>query len=837
MNMPSLKPLALALLLLSSTPVLAEKTWKINLKDADIGALVTEMAEITGRNFVLDPRVKGTVTVVSSKALSAGELYELFQSVLAINGFAAVPSGPVVKILPDANARQSGVRVDGHDGSGVDQLVTRVILLQQASATELLNALRPMMPQSAHLAAVQGVNALVLSDRANNADAMEAIIRELDNGEQDDAIEIIPLRNGKADDLISVIETIEGGGAAAVGGNGKPVGKVRIIADDRSNRLIVRGDKALRERVRALARNLDEAPDMENDSVRVFRLKFANARQVAEVLKGIIAGENDKIGQTTTLQPTQGMSPGAGTTGGVGTTSGLSGTTGSTTGRQGGGTTTIMVGTSSLIADETQNALIVRAKPRQIRQIEAVLGDLDRRRSQVLIQAAIVEVSGDNAQQLGVQWAFGSPQSGVGVVNFSNVGSSLVNLGTAALTGDPTKATLGEGAAIGIGNSRTSANGDRTFYGALVQALNSVTDANLLSTPSIMTLDNQEAKIVVGQNVPFITGSTATVGSGVTNPFTTIQRQDVGITLRVTPSLSEGGTVKLDVEQEVSSVVPAADGIKSSDLITNKRSIKTSILADDGQTIVLGGLVQDDVKKSVSKVPFLGDIPYLGALFRSTSEGRTKRNLLVFLQPTIVRDAGATAALTRRQYDSVRRVDLGVDSEGRLTRLPPNIQDIYQGGVQRGGRSAPKPAAAAEPAAPAAQPAATVAPAPAPAPTPVPVKTAPVVEPQVYSAPLSEPIVATPMPASPSQSPRQSAPGYVPPAVTPSASARPYGDAATYAPAPAMSSPAAPTSDAGTPAPPVTSGATSASGATPPMRMIRTRSGQVYYVRDLPAAP
>lgn len=791
MNMPSLKPLTFALLLLSSTPVLAEKTWKINLKDADIGAFVTEMAEITGRNFVLDPRVKGTVTVVSSKALSAGQLYELFQSVLAINGFAAVPTGPVVKILPDANARQSGV--GSGNGSSAEQLVTRVILLQQANAIELMSALRPMMPQFAHLAAVPGANALVLSDRASSVDAIEAIVHDLDSGDKDDVIEVIPLRNSKADDLISVIETIEGGGAAAVGSNGSPVGKVRIIADDRSNRLVVRGNKALRERVSTLARNLDDAPDMESDSVRVFRLKFANARQVAEVLKGIIAGENDKIGQTTTLQPTQGMSASTSTIGGVGTTGGLSGATGATTGRQGGGTTTIMVGTSSLIADETQNALIVRAKPRQIRQIEAVLDDLDRRRSQVLIQAAIVEVSGDNAQQLGVQWAFGNPQSGVGVVNFSNVGSSLVSLGASIQAKDATKTNLGEGAAIGIGTSRTSANGNLTFYGALVQALNTVTDANLLSTPSIMTLDNQEAKIVVGQNVPFITGSTATAGSGVTNPFTTIQRQDVGITLRVTPSLSEGGTVKLEVEQEVSSVVPTADGIKSSDLITNKRSIKTSILADDGQTIVLGGLVQDDVKKSVSKVPLLGDIPVVGALFRSTSESRTKRNLLVFLQPTIVRDAGAAQALARRQYDSVRRVDLGMDSKGHLTRLPANIQDIYQSGDQRDLRASSPPAVVQSVVPESApQPAAAVVPV---AVVPVRAQPALVIEPQVYSMPVSEPIVAAPMPANPVQ--------------------------ATASPA--SGNPAA------NPMP--------AAGTTPPMRRIRTRSGQIYYVRDLPATP
>ncbi len=742
--MPPLKPLALSLLLLMAPPVWAEKTWKINLKDADISVLVNEMAEITGKNFVVDPRVKGNVSVISSRAMSSAELYELFQSVLSINGFAAVPNGPVIKILPDTNARQAGVRVDAAGIGTGETLVTRVIMLQQASANELLAALRPMMPQFAHMAAVPGANALIISDRANNADAMEAVIRELDSGQPDDAIEIIPLRNGKAEDLISILETMEAGSAAA-GRDGKPAGKVRIVADERTNRLLVRGDKALRDRVRAMVRNLDDAPEQSDEVVKVFRLKYANARQVAEVLRGVLANENDK----TTTSSAAGATTGSSSSG----VTNLSGSADSSPRAQ-PGTTTITVGSSSLIADESQNALIVRAKPRQIRQVESILSELDSRRAQVLIQAAIVEVSGDNAAQLGVQWAYGSPTSGVGVVNFNNAGTSVASLATAAATGNFASAGIGQGALFGIGASSKDSNGDRTFIGALVQALNSVADANLLSTPSIMTLVNQEAKIVVGQNVPFITGSTGTTGSGVTNPFTTIQRQDVGITLKVTPSLSEGGTVRLDVEQEVSSVVPSVDGIRSSDIITNKRSIKTSILADDGQTIVLGGLVQDDVKKSTSKVPFLGDLPGVGVLFRATSESRVKRNLLVFLQPTILRDAASAAALTQKQYASVRRVDLGLDQEGRLTRLPSNIQDIYQGGTQREIRRA-APAAAPAPVAPVAPAPVTKrepAPAAVPAASPQPVRV--LVEdrgPSVYAAENSSAIKAEPLPMTPAQ--------------------------------------------------------------------------------------
>ncbi|MDP1541422.1 MAG: type II secretion system secretin GspD [Moraxellaceae bacterium] len=813
MKMPILKPLALSLILIA-TPVLANQTWKINLKDADISALVSEMAEITGKNFVVDPRVKGTVTVVSSKALNARELYELFQSVLSINGFAAVPSGPVVKIMPDANARQSGVRVDLGGVSAGEQLVTRVVVLEQANANELLAALRPMMPQFAHMAAVPGANALVISDRANNADAMEAIIRELDSGQLDDAIEIMPVVNSKAADLLTVLESVETGAAAAKAA--PTTGRVRIVVDERSNRLIVRGDRALRDRVRALVRSLDEAPEVSMDTVRVFRLQFANARQVAEVLRGVLStGEQRSNTSTTTNVATN-----------------AEGSTG--TGRSGGGATTITVGSASLIADESQNALIVRATSSQIRQVETVLKELDVRRAQVLIQAAIVEVSGDNAAQLGVQWAAGDPSRGVGIINFNNAGASIANLAIAATTDRFDQAGIGNGAAIGLGTSRTDSDGNRTFYGALIQALNSVTDANLLSTPSIMTLDNQEAKIVVGQNVPFITGSTATGGSGVTNPFTTIERQDVGITLKVTPTLSGGGTILLEVEQEVSSVVPSAEGVNSADLITNKRSIKTTILADDGQTIVLGGLVQDDVTKSVSKVPFLGDIPGLGVLFRSTSDSRIKRNLLVFLQPTVIRDTQSANALTQRQYGSIRRVDLGIDSRGRLTRLPENIQEIYQGGRQRDVEPSPAPTTRVVPQSRSTEP--TIPPDTirlAPSQTQTQMQPRPDLDsPTVFAAELpQQPIQATPMPASPAQQPQvqqqEAAPRYMPPMVQPSNTAQPFtptqterSDAA-FAPMPMTQQPA--------PAP-------AAQPQPVRQREIRTSSGSVYYVPD-DAAP
>ncbi|MCC6199722.1 MAG: type II secretion system secretin GspD [Moraxellaceae bacterium] len=638
-----LKPLAtISLLLALCVPAHAAKTWKVNLKDADISALVTEVAEITGKNFVVDPRVKGSITVISSKAMTAPEVYELFLSVLGVNGFAAVQSGSTVKLVPDVNAKQFAVRVDQKGTARGEELVTRVIMLDNTSAVELVPVLRPMMPQFAHLAAVQGANALVISDRANNIEVLTSIIRQLDVTDGDE-VEVILLKETRVDDMLTMLESLTSvGGVAAK--DSKTISRVRVVADTRGNRLLLKGDAGSRKSLRELITTLDvSSSDRLGGGVQVFRLKHAVAKQVAEVLKGLVSGE--------TGRPADGKAA----------------------------TTAVSAGGVSVIADESLNALVVKADPGLMKEVASVIDQLDQRRSQVLIQAAIVEVSGDNAAQLGVQWAGGDPSKGVGLINFSTAGSSIANLAIAAGAKNPALANISNGATIGLGKEEINSNGDKTFYGAIIQALATVSNANLLSTPSIMTLDNQEAKIVVGQNVPFITGSTSTTSSGTTNPFTTIERQDVGITLKVIPHIGEGGTVRLEVEQEVSAVVPSAEGINSADLITNKRSIKTTILADDAQTIVLGGLIQDDVKKTVSKVPLLGDIPLIGHLFRATSNSKTKRNLLVFLRPTLLKDSASAAALSQRHYDSIRTLQFNVSKSGKVSRLPENIDAVYQG--------------------------------------------------------------------------------------------------------------------------------------------------------------
>ncbi|MBH1970956.1 type II secretion system protein GspD [Moraxellaceae bacterium AER2_44_116] len=635
--------LTLSLLLALSAPATA-KTWKVNLKEAEISALVAEVAEITGKNFIVDPRVKGNITVISSKPLSANAVYELFLGVLSVNGFAAVPSGDAIKLVPDVNAKQNAVPFDLRGKGKGEALVTRVLMLENTNANELVPVIRPLLPQFAHLAAINGSNALVISDHANNITEIENLIKSLDTGEGDE-LEVINLKEVRVDDVLTMLDTL-----TSTSANKDMRGaRVRLVADSRGNRLLVKGDIKARKRIREVVAQLDKPAADRLSGVRVIRLQHASAKQIAEVLKNLVS--NDASKSSSSSSPS-------------------------------GTTAAVTAGGVSFIADESQNALVMKADPALMRELEAVVQQLDQRRSQVLIQAAIVEVSGDNADQLGVQWAAGDPSKGVGLINFGNAGTSIATLATAAAQNKPELVSGLNGASFGFGKTETKSNGDRTFYGALIQALSTLSNANLLSTPSIMTIDNQEAKIVVGQNVPFITGSTSSSGSGTSNPFTTIERKDVGITLKVIPHIGDGGTVKLEVEQEVSSVVPSVAGVNSADLITNKRSIKTTILADDGQTIVLGGLIQDDSSQSVSEVPLLSKIPVLGHLFRSKSHSKTKRNLLVFLQPLIVRDGQSAAALAAQQYKQTRTLQFEVSAKGQLTRLPEQINEIYQGAVK-----------------------------------------------------------------------------------------------------------------------------------------------------------
>ena len=684
------RPLCLAIpLWAASTGLVSAESWKVNLQDADIKAFINEVATITNQNFVLDPRINGNVTVISNKALSRDEIFQLFLSVMQVNGIAAIDSGTTIKLVPDNVAKQSGMAVDLRGDSVGEALATRVIYLTNTQAAEVLGVIRPLMPQSAHAAAVPGVNALVLSDRADSLNQLTSLIRDLDSN-VNDSLQVIPLLHVDAERMMELISALvaSAGSGQAQGGNNQ----LKVIADTSSDRLLVKGSPEMIAKVKEMVNQLDTTPTRRLSGLRVFRLKYASAGHIAEMLRGLLASQSiNSSGASSTLESASLNDAGSNSStlnsGGASAiaNSATNNTTGAalSTSRSGGTGTGIGGRPFSIIADETQNAIIVNAAPELMFEIEDAVNQLDSRRAQVLIQAAIVEVSGDDATQLGVQWALGNANSGYGVVNFNNVGASAVSLAAAALSGGAgISAAAGSiaGALIGIGDSKKDSKGNTQFYGAILQALDSSTSANLLSMPSILTLDNEKASILVGQNVPFVTGSYTTGSDSSTNPFQTIDRQDIGINLNVIPHIGENGTVRLEVSQEVSSVVPGSAG-NASGLITNKSLINTTILADDQQTIALGGLMRDNTTTRQQKVPGLGNVPLFGRLFRSDNDTTQKSNLIIFLQPTILRDGGAVASVTERKYNQMRVLQLVIDKNGTIKQLPLSGTEGWNGNV------------------------------------------------------------------------------------------------------------------------------------------------------------
>lgn len=645
--------LALVLLSLQLNTAFAEndgkeKTWKVNLKEADIRAFISQVSDITGYSFVVDPRVKGKVTVVSNTAMTKEDVYALFNSVLNVHGFATVPSGSVIKLVPNQTAKQNSIPLRQDREIEGEELVTRVIPIVNTPAIELVPILRPLIPQYGHLAGVASANALIISDHSSNIKRILDIIDRLDTAESEE-LEVIQLREAWVGDVVDLLQNLEPVESGKKSGRSarSSAAKVTVVAEERTNRLIVKGEKSARARIRALVVELDQ-PSKFSGATKVIYLRHADAMKVAEILKNM---ESERKGGGRGKKENQAAER------------------------------------TNIQADDTLNALVIRAQPSEMAWMEEVVRQLDIRRAQVLIEAAIVEVSGDDSDALGIQWASLNQNGGVGGISFSNLGTNLNGV-ISAIAGSSSGTTAPVGLADGItigGGERNSA-GD-SGYGALLQAIASSSSTNLLSTPSIMTLDNEEAEIIVGQNVPFITGSTTNTNAGTTNPFQTISREDVGLTLKVVPQINDGDVVRLEVEQEVSSVVPSTEAVQSADLITNKRSIKTTILADDGETLVLGGLIQDDFTDSEQKVPLLGDIPVVGRLFKSKTRTNVKRNLLVFLQPRIIRETAQARAVTDEKYGRVRTIQLEIDKSGNIfnlfrpdnKRLPVDEADLLEG--------------------------------------------------------------------------------------------------------------------------------------------------------------
>lgn len=638
----------------------------LNFKEMDINLLIETISEVTKRTFIVDPRVKANVTVVSPVPMNGEEVYQVFLSILSTYGFTAIETGKTVKIVPDTFAKSDNTPVLNNNNQLTgSQIITQVVKVKNVSAAQLVPLLRPLIPQQGHLVAYPNNNTLVISDTADNVNRLLKIIDRMDLAD-DKEIEVMVLQYANASEVMRIISTLEQQNNAAVAAAGGGI-QTSIVADDRTNSLLISGDKTARLRLRALISHLDTPIKSNTGNTKVIYLRYAEAVKLAEILRGV--GESSSALQkntssasanTTALVPT---TPSNGTNGNQNTvqTPRMSNNSGSN-----GGESNLFK--AYIQADETTNSLIITAEPENMQAIEGVIRQLDVRRAQVLVEAVIAEISTDTTQELGVQWILGGSSNSVmplGASNFNNAGTSIINLATAAYQVDQTGSlsnlpSIGAGSFLGLG--RFSNSGFN--FGMLLRALASDTNANILSTPSLLTLDNQEAEIKVGQNVPFITGQYSSTGTstGTATPFQTIEREDVGIKLKVTPQINEGNAIRLEIEQEVSGLTYSS--IATADVVINKRTIKTTVIVEDGNTIVLGGLIDEDLKQNSQKVPLLGDIPLLGRLFRSDSSQKTKRNLMVFLHPSIVRDGETNRNISEGKYNYMRAKQLEQQQQG-----------------------------------------------------------------------------------------------------------------------------------------------------------------------------
>lgn len=605
---------ALCLSLAMPRLVFAEQI-TLNLTDADITALIKTVSEHTGKNFIIDPRVKGKVTVISAHPMNKDEFYQVFLSILEVHGFSTVPVGDVIKIVPDVKAKQIAIpNQDRNDQFPGDQMVTRIIQVKNVEAAQLIPILRPLIPQEGHLAAYPTTNVLILSDRRNNVDRLLKIISSIDQV-SDSTVEVALLQHASAAEVVRILNELESKGA-----KGKEAA-LKLVADERTNSVLISGDQTARLRARVIIEHLDTPFETESNAQVVY-LKYANAKDLVTVLTGVT--ENIDKGQQQKGAPTKQEMP------------------------------------LLIQADEASNSLIISAPPDVYRSLMSIIRKLDIRRAQVLIEAIIAEISNDKIRELGVQWIVDGTPGGSGPVGVINLGSpSISTIATAAATG--TAIPLPSGTLLGFGQFNES----NVNFAALIRALESDSSTNILSTPSLLTLDNQEAQIVVGQNVPFITGSYTNTGSTTNsvNPFQTVERQDVGLTLKVTPQINEGSAIQLNIEHELSSVNLTAS-VGASDLVTNKSVIKTTVMVDDGNTVVLGGLIKDDLQQSEERVPLLGSVPVLGALFRADSTTKKKQNLMVFLRPAIIRDAATHTVVSGEKYNYFRALQLDLRQNG-----------------------------------------------------------------------------------------------------------------------------------------------------------------------------
>ena len=613
---------AAAVLLLAGTVMAQQDTVRLNYRNTDLQEVVEAVAEATGRNFVIDPQVGADwkVNLFGSQPLSPEAYYQAFLSMLSAHGIVAVPSGPVIRLSPDRTMRIFAGA--GGESPANDELQTLVLSVANVDAQGLVPIVRPMMSPGAHVAAHPPTNVLILSGRGSNVNKVASVIRRIDR-RNDQPVEVIPLDHASARDIVRVLNEMAVGPDASFN---------LAVADDRTNSVLLGGEKSRRLELRALVAHLD-TPSLEGGNTRVKYLNYADAGSLAAKLSVQFAGEGSEAQKVL------------------------------------------------VTADEDTNALIIDAPPATMRHIVAVVDQLDIRRAQVLVEVLIAEVSADRANQLGVNWAAYDPQRVLGSTDFPASGTSLRELVAGSLSGSDlgraaAAEALGPGAGFAVGRVRD----DGLSFAALISAVENTAGSNILGTPMVVTLDNQEATINVGQTVPFVSGSYASSGinpssaDGQIRPFTTVDRDDIGLKLTITPRINQGDAVRLEIDQTLSELAPSVEG--AVDLVTNTRELTTAVIVEDGGTLVLGGLIQDKVRESRQSVPVLGSLPLIGALFRASGQTREKTNLMLFIRPTILRDSAQAEAATNVKYDYLRRRQLAQSFSGGSTQLP-ELEDAF----------------------------------------------------------------------------------------------------------------------------------------------------------------
>ena len=607
-----------------------------NYKDADIAQVIEAVSQVTGKSFIVDPRVRAQVTMLSTTPMSPDAFYEAFLAILQVYDYIAVPSGNVIKILPSLNARQVPANdLPDRVSSTSDEIVTQVLQVRNVSAGQLVPILRPMMPQAAHLAAYPSANMLIISDRAANVNRIMRIVQRIDRTGDED-IEVIRLEHASASEIVRVINSLSSAqGADAAGG-------ARIVSDERTNSVLVSGEKSQRLRLRTLVAHLDTPLEAGGDT-QVRFLRYADAEKLAAKLKeqtgAAVAAEGGQAAAQAAASP-------------------------STVDKS-----------ITIWADPEMNALVITAPPKAMRSLMAVVDRLDTRRAQVIIEAMLVEVSTDASRDLGVNWVVDGSGDNflVGLFNTPIAGVSLGDIARAVE--DPSSSEISAPGGFTIGAGRREDSG--TNFAAILRALASNGDTNVVSMPSVITLDNEEAQIKVAQEVPFLTGTFTNTGGagGAVNPFQTIERKEVGNILKITPQITDEDTILLKIEQEASGIAAAAAQVSTTDLVTNKRTITTRVLVDDGGMLVLGGLIEDRLTESESRVPVLGKIPVIGALFRVRNTQKTKTNLMVFIRPRVLRTAEQAAIETNSKYNYLRDMQLN-RNDGKVKMMPGSTQPM-----------------------------------------------------------------------------------------------------------------------------------------------------------------